>query len=773
MALDLSQFHQVFFEECAEALDGMESGLLGLEPGSGNAETINTIFRGAHSIKGGAATFAFTDVAGFTHVMETLLDRVRDGRKPITRPDIDLLLASVDCLRGMMSALQGGAAVDPARVAELKAQLEASLESGVASREAKTEKTVSPAPAPGPRSRGSDEITEEEFDHLLNELHGAHGAPGVRGAAASRPAPVGEEITEEEFDRLLDDLHGKNGAPGTGREPGAGSRGAPAWRITFRPEAKMFQSGNDPLRIFRELESLAPLKARADIMALPGFDALDPEECHVGWTLELGAGASREQIREAFAWVEDECELRIESLKPPAAEAAPAAMPAAAAPAGTPKPTPAASPAVPVPPATAASVPARGATPASGGESASIRVAIDKIDALINMVGELVITQSMLSQLSEHFDMNNLPKLMAGLAQLERNTRELQESVMGIRMLPISFAFNRFPRLVHDLSAKLGKKVELKMTGEQTELDKTVMEKIGDPLVHLVRNSLDHGLERPDVRRARGKPETGTLHLNAYHQSGNIVIEISDDGAGLPKDKILNKAKERGLVRDEATLTDSQICELIFLPGFSTAEQVSDLSGRGVGMDVVRRNIRALGGNVEIRSQEGEGTTITIRLPLTLAILDGQIVRVGSEIYIIPLVSIVESIKIRQDMVNIVANRGEVIRLREEYLQILRLYQVFDAQPSHTRLDEGLLVVVEGEGLKAGLFVDELLGQQQIVIKSLEANFRRIEGVSGATILGDGTVSLILDIPGLIKLAHRNAASIGVGGNSSNSSLAA
>ncbi len=552
----------------------------------------------------------------------------------------------------------------------------------------------------------------------------------------------------------------------------------------------MLQSGNDPLRILRELEALAPVTAHADLARLPRFEALQPEESHLGWTIELGAGATRQKIQEAFAWVEGDCDLVIENLQPETAtpqtgHSSPSATPPEEGPVTVPTPTadsasadsgegggraaPGAVADTPAPVVSAAAA----APGAASGESASIRVGIDKIDALINMVGELVITQSMLSQLSDNFDMGRLPKLLAGLMQLERNTRELQESVMRIRMIPISFAFNRLPRLVHDLSSKLGKKVELKMTGEQTELDKTVMEKIGDPLVHLVRNSLDHGLETPEVRKRRGKPETGTLHLNAYHQSGNIVIEIVDDGAGLPKDKILKKARERGLVKDETALTDERICDLIFLPGFSTAEKVSDVSGRGVGMDVVRRNIKALGGTVEIRSQEGLGTTITIRLPLTLAILDGQTVRVGDEIYLIPLVSIVESIKIKNDMVNVVAGRGEVIRLREEYLQVLRLYKVFDARPSFTDLEDGLLVVVEGEGLKAGLYVDELLGQQQIVIKSLEANFKRIEGVSGATILGDGTVSLILDIPGLIKLAHRNAVAMGVGERTPAESLAA
>jgi two-component system chemotaxis sensor kinase CheA len=373
------------------------------------------------------------------------------------------------------------------------------------------------------------------------------------------------------------------------------------------------------------------------------------------------------------------------------------------------------------------------------------------------MVGELVITQSMLGQVGggeiEEFDVTRLEKLRDGLGQLERNTRELQESVMQIRMLPISFSFNRFPRLVHDLSAKLGKKIELIISGEGTELDKTVMEKIGDPLVHLVRNSLDHGIEMPAERVAKGKPETGVVHLNAYHQGGNILIEIKDDGAGLPAGKILAKARDRGLVAPDEELSQEQILELIFEPGFSTAEEVSDVSGRGVGMDVVRRNIKDLGGAIEVKSAPDEGSTFTIRLPLTLAILDGQLLNVGDETFIMPLISIVESLQVDSSLINSVAGSAEMYKLREDYIPIVRLYDLFGIEPKVTHLDNALLVVVEHEGQKIALMVDELLGQQQVVIKSLETNYKRVEGLSGATILGDGTVALILDVGGLISLS--------------------
>ena len=389
-------------------------------------------------------------------------------------------------------------------------------------------------------------------------------------------------------------------------------------------------------------------------------------------------------------------------------------------------------------------------------KASSIRVDTDKIDTLINMVGEVVITQSMLGLVGENFTMDKVGQLKRGLAQLERHTRDLQQSVMNIRMLPISFVFSRFPRLVHDISSKLDKKIVLKLVGENTEVDKAVVELINDPLVHLIRNSLDHGIEMPADRVAAGKPETGTIELKAYHRGGHIVIEIIDDGRGLDKDKLLSKAIEKGLVEENNLLTEKQIFELIFMPGFSTAEQLTDISGRGVGMDVVRRNIQSLGGNIEIISELGKGTTIAIHLPLTLAILDGQSVAVGDETYIVPLVSIIESINITERMLNKVAGKGETFRLRNQYLPVIRMRGIFNVHSGNpTKSKEGVLVVVEGQGELCCLLVDELLGQQQVVIKSLEANYRRVEGVSGATILGDGSVALILDVPGLVRFSIR------------------
>ncbi len=678
MTIDMAQFHQVFFDESFEGLDVMESGLLEMDPGSADSEQINSIFRAAHSIKGGSGTFGFSNIAEFTHVMETLLDETRDGRRQVTAEAVNVLLASVDVLREMLTATSEGAEMNPERV----------------------------------------KVQKAELDRLL--------AGGVVAVEAADPGS--EDVSSV-----------------TGEQAG--------WHIVFHPHSHMMRTGNDPLRLLRELESLGELTVKVDIGSLPSMSEFEPEDSYLSWDLHLIGDASQDQINDIFDWVEDDCDL---SVTPISQE--PGSPVVSENDNKSKLESEAKTASVPIEKSKAATV--KKAAP-SGGAS-SIRVDISKIDALINMVGELVITQSMLSMMGEEFEISQIERLREGLVQLERHTREMQESVMQIRMLPISFTFSRFPRLVHDLSAKMGKQIELKMTGENTEVDKTVIEKIGDPLVHLVRNSLDHGIELPEVRAAAGKPETGTVELNASHRGGNIIIEIKDDGKGLDKDVLLKKAIEKGVVPPDAILSDQQIYELIFGAGFSTAETVSDVSGRGVGMDVVRRNINELGGNIEIKSEMGVGSSFTIRLPLTLAILDGQTVSIGSEVYIVPLVSIIESIQIKEDMVNMLAGKGETFKLRDEYLPIVRLHAVLGVEDAKAKkINEGLLVVVEGEGRRCGFFVDDLLGQQQVVIKSLEANYRKINGLSGATILGDGSVALILDIPGLIRMAGQAATAEG------------
>lgn len=734
MSIDLSQFHQVFFEESFEGLDIMESSLLELSLDEVDSEVINTIFRAAHSIKGGAGTFGFQQVSEFTHVVETLLDEIRAGDRTIEQQHVDLFLQSVDCIKGLLSDLQAGNEPEMDHAHELKRQFEAILAG---------------------ESIATDNASPAESD-----------VTPIDNDAADSPS---------------------------GSEQSSVDSGAMGWRIDFIPNDDILCTGNEPYRMFRELKELAgdsPFTVTPNFDRLPDFTAMHPELCYLSWTILIHAELEIGDMEEVFEWVVDDCEIRYKKLaigelnlgEEPAnvevkqsipdetvmTEIPQTETPSPILATATPETVQADTPSTPViaktvdkpktsyTPKAAAKAPAKPSSQKSG-ENTSIRVSIDKIDSLINMVGELVITQSMLGQLGQEFDMSRLQRLQEGLGQLEQNTRELQESVMKIRMLPISFTFSRFPRLVRDLGKQLGKQVDLVMLGENTELDKTVMEKIGDPLVHLVRNSLDHGLESPAERLESGKSENGTITLNAFHQGGNIVIEVKDDGAGLNKERIRNKAIENGLISDEEFLSDDQVYDLIFQPGFSTADVVSDVSGRGVGMDVVRRNIAELNGSIEVSSKAGQGSVFTIRLPLTLAILDGQLVRVGEEIYIFPLVSIVESIQLEQRMLNNITGSQYVMQLRNDYIPIVQLHDVFDIQPEHKELDGSMLVVVEGDNEKIGVVVDELLGQQQVVIKSLEQNYQKVDSISGATILGDGTVALIVDISGISKKTESKA----------------
>ena len=662
----MEQFRQTYLEESFEGLEIMESGLLELTPGAADSESINTIFRAAHSIKGGGATFGFTDVTEFTHVIETLLDQMRSEQRDVTEHIVDLLLSSVDCLHEIFDDLNSDKELNRERINDLQQQLKAALD-----------------------------------------------------GESSEPAAAGNIVEAASA---------------------ADSSEAGGWKISFLPHSGMLQRGNEPLRIFRELAELGELEIAISRDSIPTLSKSSASDCYLGWDLTLDGEVEESDILEVFEWVELDCDLTITPIQSSVAVNSPTVTPDSST----------------TSPAAAPKVVARKESGAKGKkqsvkQTSSIRVSIDKVDNLVDQIGELVITQSMLSEVGENFGIEMIDRMREGLVQLERNTRELQESVMQVRMLPISFSFNRFPRVVHDLSSALGKKIELVIQGEGTELDKTVLEKIGDPLTHLVRNSIDHGVELPADRVAAGKSETGIVSLNAYHQGGSIVIEVSDDGAGIDHNKIWEKALERGVVEEGEDLSEEDIYDLLFHPGFSTAEKVTDVSGRGVGMDVVRRNVRSLGGNVEISSKLGEGSVFTVRLPLTLAILDGQLLKVGSEVFIIPLVSIIESTQIDMEKVKSIAHQEELYKLRDEYLPIVRLHESLDISDAEHNMDSALLVVVEASGKRAALMVDDLLGQQQVVIKSLETNFIKMLALSGATILGDGTVSLILDVAELIQ----------------------
>ncbi|PRF97849.1 chemotaxis protein CheA [Burkholderia ambifaria] len=725
MTLDITQFYQTFFDEADELLAQMEQLLLNLDVGSPDPEDLAAIFRAAHSIKGGAATFGFSALTETTHILESLLDRARNHELTLTKEMVDAFLETKDVLSDQLVDYRASAEPDAAAAATICAKLERlKAESGAGAPAA-----VDVAPA----------------------------APAV--AAAPAPAPAA----------------GSNGAPDHVVEQAVAAAHPAADVGADGPHLKITLVGVDPkdqALLTEELGNLGRIVGR--------------EEAGADLTLWLESDVSSDDITAVCCFVIDDSQIRIARGTAPAAPAAPAAAPAAeslAAPAAAPEPAarvevfaqaPGAAPAAAAPQAqpSAAAQPAPQAAPqphaepaapaaahhddkrprpagaAAGAEGSSIRVGVEKVDQLINLVGELVITQAMLAETASAFDPALHDRLFNGMAQLERNARDLQEAVMSIRMMPMDYVFSRFPRLVRDLAGKLGKQVELVTFGQATELDKSLIERIIDPLTHLVRNSLDHGIETVDKRVAAGKDAVGQLVLSAAHHGGNIVIEVSDDGGGLNRERILAKAAKQGMQVSD-NISDDEVWQLIFAPGFSTAETVTDVSGRGVGMDVVKRNIQSMGGHVEISSQAGRGTTTRIVLPLTLAILDGMSVKVGSEIFILPLNFVMESLQPSNDDIYTVGNGERVVRVRGEYLPLVALHEVFSVEDARTDPTQGIVTIMETEGRRFAMLIDELVGQQQVVVKNLETNYRKVHGISAATILGDGSVALIVDVAAL------------------------
>lgn len=695
--MDLDELKTMFLEECREHVDTLERGLLEMSNDEQSADLLNEVFRAAHSIKGGGATFGFAELAELTHHMETLLDEIRSGKKAIVEADIELLLQGLDIVRELMENL--GNEDHPERIA-LQEQLEQAV---------------------GQTGKNSGETQRSQNTEVI--------------------------------------------APQTGAEPNALANG---WEIGFKPKPELFQRGNDPLLIIRELHGLGKLDVCIDASWLPDWEFLDPKTCYLPWKMRLESDCEETKVSSAFDWVEFDCELEILPLEPGPPASQPANKEAdqteqSAHIVGTAQTTvpekslsaPADAQSNQPPPPDAKSAPPKPQRAAATAEASSIRVSTEKVDQLINIVGELVITQSMLSGLSNSDDPDSEERLRERLSELERNTRQLQESVMRVRMLPLSMGFGRLPRLVRDLSKKLDKKIDLVVEGAETEIDKTVLEQLMDPLVHLVRNSVDHGLENTDERIASNKTPTGELKISAYHRSGSVVIEIADDGRGINSDKVLEKAIERGVVAQDDDLTANEINQLIFAPGFSTAEVVSDVSGRGVGMDVVRRNIQELGGHVELSSEQGKGTTVTIRLPLTLAILDGQLIACADEAFVIPLSCIIETVELAKCEVSELPGTGRVFNFREQYLPLISLRNRFALESSSK---SGLVVVIDSHGQIFGLVIDEVLGQQQVVIKSLEDNYRSVPGIAGATIMSDGSVALIIDPQAILAKTDVNRA---------------
>lgn len=681
----------IFFLECEEALAAAEAGLTACREGSHDSDTINAIFRAVHSIKGGAGAFGFAELQRYTHVFETLLSDVRDGTIAINDALIALMLRALDGLSDHVAAARDGAA--PPDDAAMIAELETTQQNGGVHADAAA------APVPPPAAPAADDGFDFDLDAML--------------------ADISADTAEEE----------------------AGDD----WTVTIHPEAEALANGGEPVLLLRELARLGGVCASVDSSAVPLLDTFDASAGYLTWVFRVPGAVAREAIEEAFEFAGDACRV---TIAPGADEAsAPAPAPVAAAPAPEPvvPPTPAPAPAPKPVAASPAPAPAPAAAPAAAA-SQSIRIDLAKLDRLIDVVGELVIAQAMMAQrLSGH-----------GLAAIEELglldglTRDIQESAMAIRAQPIGSVFSRVPRMLRELESSTGKRVRLEMAGEATELDKTVIERLGEPLTHLIRNAVDHGIESPADRLAAGKPAEGVLRLFAEHRGGRILIRIADDGAGINRTRVLAKAIERGLVSADAHLSDEEVDNLIFAPGFSTAQTVSDISGRGVGMDVVRQNVKDLGGRVTVESHPGKGSVFTLALPLTLAISDGMIVTVGDQTLVVPLAHVVESLRPVEAELGQLGAGHRMLNVRGQFIPILPMAYAVDAQGAIENPSEGVLIVVDTELGQAALQVDAIADQRQFVIKSLDSNYRAVDGVAGATILGDGRVALILDVDAVV-----------------------
>jgi len=727
MTIDMSQFFQVFFDETEELLAEMEKLLLAIDVSAPDEEDLNAIFRAAHSIKGGAGTFGLNDLTDITHVLESLLDRIRKGEMALTAEHVDAFLVAKDILKMQLDGHRLQTPVDQDAVADVRMMLQ-SLSQG--------QGQVSGASAAAAPDVASAAVTPA--------------AAGMRRFRIEMPAIAAKDVEALSAELgLLGQISVSKNAEGhavfsLATDEGAADIVAICSFIVDPDDLKIIEDPSSS----RAMTAAEAKAAQEEAQGYGFFEPIEPAEAEAA-----AAAKAAQEEKQGYGF--------FEPFEPPVVKEAREAAALAAAQMQT-----AAAITTTTTTAAAAEVPGNAASDrksqakkdldraAHNQESSSIRVGIEKVDQLINLVGELVITQAMIEQRTGSLDPMVHERLLNSVSQLTRNTRDLQEAVMSIRMMPMDYVFSRFPRMVRDLATKLGKRIEFVTHGAATELDKGLIERIVDPLTHLVRNSIDHGIEMPDVRKAAGKSETGKLSLSAGHQGGNIVIEVTDDGGGLNRDRILAKAKQQGLqVADN--MSDADVWQLIFAPGFSTAETVTDVSGRGVGMDVVRRNIAAMGGVVDIRSAKGFGTTISISLPLTLAILDGMSIKVGEEIYILPLGYVVESLQPAPIDVKEISGQGKVIKVRGEYLPLIPLYQMFGIEPRFTDASEGIVVILESDGRKAALFIDELVGQQQVVVKNLESNYRKVAGISGATILGDGGVSLIIDVAALLRSSRQ------------------
>ena len=697
----LDQLKITFFDECDEAMQQIEAGLTDIREGQGSDDTINAVFRGVHSVKGGAGIFGFEALVGFAHVFETVLDGLRRGSLSATPENIDVLLASSDVLSDLVQMSRSNQPIGADYGAECRAALEGIIKQEGAGGSAATDDNA-PAPA--------------EFDGLDFK-------------------PVRIEMDEPAADPFK------------------------TYSITFKPKPELLKKANEPLYILRELRKLGELDLVAQTDGLSPLADIEPDYPYIWWVGSLRTEAERAQIDEVFEFVAGDSELEITEI---IAEEAPigqvidsieAFRPVMAEPLIT---SPSLVPDAPVEKVIAAAEPAEAAvrTPATKPAATTTRIELERIDRVVNMVGELVISQAMLGQVVQDLPETASGRLIQILEEVVHHTRELKDSVMSMRAQPVGSVFQRMPRLVREVATKTHKKVRLEMVGETTEVDRSIIERLGDPLTHIIRNSVDHGVELPADRIKAGKNEEGTIRLSAEHRGGKIIIEVKDDGAGINSERVLRKAKEKGLIRADATLTDDEIANLIMLPGFSTAETISDISGRGVGMDVVRSNIQEIGGRISVKSTPGKGMVIQLALPLTLAVMDGMVIKVGNQTYVMPLSSIVECLRpARSDISNLIGTRG-MLHLRGEFVPLVLLSELLDVGTEMKETGERVVIITDaGEGAHFGLIVDELCGHQQVVIKSIEESYGAVPGIAAATILGNGRVAFILDVEKLSDIA--------------------
>ncbi len=743
--MDMNEIKEIFFQECEEQLAELESGLLKMNDGDRDPETVNAVFRAVHSIKGGAGAFGLDDLVAFAHVFETTLDCVRSNKLEPTQDVLKVMLKAADVLADLTNAARDGGSVDQARSRGLVKELEALANGDLPASTAAAAVEAAPKPA----------------------------MPVPTDESGFQPIPFS-----------FDDDFGAD-------EPADG--GVPEYEVNFKPRSDLYAKGNDATLLLRDLARLGEMNIFCDMDALPGLPDLDPEGAYFKWAISIKTDKGEDAIRTVFEFAEWDCDLEVRQAGSgagsPDGEELPmvpvpfdlsildddGAVPAAESTEDAPAPKNDAAAAVAaaetasnvtqlaaaaarvekkeaaMAAATAASNAVAAQNSAAAGVGQTIRVDLDRVDRLINLVGELVINQAMLSQSVIENDNNGTSSINMGLEELQQLTREIQDSVMAIRAQPVKPVFQRMSRIVREIADMTGKSIRLITEGENTEVDKTVIDKLAEPLTHMIRNAVDHGIETPEKRAALGKNPEGTVRLTAKHRSGRILIELADDGAGINRERVRQKAIDNDLIAADANLSDEEIDNLIFLPGFSTADKISDISGRGVGMDVVKRSIQALGGRINITSKPGQGSVFTMSLPLTLAVLDGMVVTVAGQTLVVPLTAIVETLQPEASAIHSFGANHRLISIRNSFCPLVDVGRILNFRATQANPVEGVALLVESEGGgQRALMVDAIQGQRQVVIKSLEANYTHVPGIAAATILGDGRVALILDVDAVV-----------------------